>query len=64
MRKVIIETENAGCYANKLLPVIAPFLCKQYWLKLLRLLQSKTGDGKGPADIHFATEMKFGDRLI
>lgn len=61
---VIIESYNAANYRNNLLPVMAPFLCARYGLTLDRIVHCETKDGKGPTDVHFATEMMHVERYI
>ena len=64
MITVVLRSDNAANYNNKLVPVIAPFIFKRYGIQLKSIVHSETKDGKGPADIHFATAAKFVDRYI
>lgn len=46
------------------MPVIVPFICQRYDIKVHSIVQSETQDGKGVADIHFATAMRHVIRYI
>lgn len=64
LKRIIIESDNAGCYNNKLLPFLAPFICQQYGLVLSKIIHKETGDGEGAADMHLATVIHFVERYI
>lgn len=58
MKYVIIECDNAITDANNMFPVFSPLICRRYGKELKSILHSKTEDGKGPADVPFATAMR------
>lgn len=58
INKVLFQSDNAGQYSNSLIPVIVPFICKAYGVQLVSMVHSETQDGKGAAEIHFATAMR------
>ena len=55
LKRVILCSDNAANYGFNLLPVIAPIIMKTYGMEPVRIIDNKTQDGKGLADIHFAT---------
>ncbi len=64
VKKIIIRSDNARNYNNKLIPVIAPFIFLHYGIRLERFVHSETQDGKGPSDVHFATALRYVDKYI
>lgn len=64
MKNVSIITDNAGNYNSNLIPVVAIFNFRKYGIHLSNLVHSETQEGKGPADLHFATATRFADRYI
>lgn len=47
-----------------MVPVMNPFLFRQYDIESDRFIHSKTQNRKGPADRHFTTAMWFADKYI
>ena len=64
VKRVVIRSDNAGTYRNNLIPVVLPFIFRKYGIQLDSILYSETQDGKGSADIHFATANRYVDDYI
>lgn len=64
VKKSVVRSDNAANYSNKLVVVIAAFIFTKYDIKLCSTLLSETQDGKGPADIHLVTAMRYVDWYI
>lgn len=58
LKYVHLITDNANCYQNDLLVVVAPFITKAYGLELLGILHPASQCGKSHADAHFAIAMR------
>lgn len=57
-------SENASCYQNNLLPVIAPFNAKGHGMVLQGIVHSETQRGKSLVDAHFAVVLRQVDKLV
>ena len=55
IKTIVLQSDNAACYSNTLLPLALPFLSKTYGLVTERFIHTKTQDGKSILDAHFAT---------
>lgn len=54
----MLVSDNAGCYRNSILSVVAPFIAKQNMLSVAKFIHSETQDGKSLLDVHFSIPMK------
>lgn len=64
IKTVIFRSDNAGNYQKKLIPVAMPFIFRKYGIELHSIIHNESYNGKGPADIHFAIDMKHVDAYI
>lgn len=64
LKRIIVESDNAANYNNKLFSVLAPFICNRDGIVLDRILNSGTQDEKGRVETHFATESTAVDKYI
>lgn len=64
IQTMIIRACNAGNYRNKLIPVVSPFIPKNYGIRIRSILQNEPCNGKGPAYLHFAIAMRYVKRYI
>lgn len=64
LKHVVVQTDNAENYNNRMIPLMAPFIFRQYGMKLNRFIHSETQDGEGPADGQFAVAMRHVDKYI
>lgn len=58
LSEVWLLSDNASCYQNNMLPVIAPFIADAAGLNLRGILHSETQRGKSLVDAHFAVAMR------
>ena len=56
--KIILRSDNAGCYQNTLLMLFIPYLAYTHGKKITRFLHTEAQDGKCVLDAHFASSMQ------
>lgn len=54
IKKVTLQSDNAGCYRAKQLPLLLAIINQSSPVKVTRLVHTETQDGKGLIDAHFA----------
>lgn len=62
LRSMCALSDNAPCYQNCLLPVIAPFICRNHNIQLDSLLHFETQCGRSLVDAHFELTMRHVNR--
>lgn len=64
LKEVVVRTDNADNYHNRVLPVVCSFIFKQYGIKVKALVHNETQDRNWSADLHFAVAIRFVDKYI
>jgi hypothetical protein len=58
VNKIVLLSDNANCYQNALLPLVAPFLSVAHGILIAKIMHTQMQDGKSVLDGHFARSMQ------
>jgi len=58
IKYITLLSDNATCYQNWFLPLIAPYLSVVHGITIKRIIHTDTQDGKSVLDAHFARAMQ------
>ena len=58
VKELIVVSDNACCYNNKLFHVLAPIIADTHGMYLKSIVHNEAQCGKGPVDAHFAVCMR------
>ncbi|OWY94385.1 hypothetical protein PHMEG_00035905 [Phytophthora megakarya] len=57
MKRLVLQSDNATCYQNILIPLVLPYFSAAYGVYMVRFIHTKSQNGKGILDAHFAGSM-------